>query len=198
MQVNYIAHWLLAYHLMPVLLSTAAKEAPGSVRIVCVASDANKLFETKNIMYDVDEIAKSGGFHRYGHSKLANVLHAMSLNDKYGPGSRNCKDGKGEVWTASLHPGLIDTQINRKIVHWSFCWIAPHLVLLGIMKPADDNAVRSILFAAASHDFTGKISWVFLNEKAAVGKPNPVARDIKERQRLEEWTEEKMKSGGWI
>lgn len=198
MQINYIAHWLLAHHLMPVLLSTARNEVPGSVRIVCVASNANNLFGTKKILYEVNEVKNAGNYNRYGLSKLANVLHAKNLNDEYGPESKNAKDGKGEIWSASLHPGFIDTQINRKVLHWSQKWVANLLVLLGIMKPLGDGAVRAILFAAASPEFTGEISGAFLSERAEVDEPNPIARDVKERQRLEGWTEEKMRSGGWI
>ena len=72
------------------------------------------------------------------------------------------------------------------------------MVLLGILTPPGDGAIRAILFAAASPEFTREISRVFLGETAEVDKPNPIARDVDERQRLEGWTEEKMKSGGWI
>ena len=37
---------------------------------------------------------------------------------------------------------------------------------------------------------------MFLGETAEVDEPNPVARDIKERQKLEGWTEEKKRPGG--
>jgi len=201
MQVNYIAHWLLAHHLMPVLLSTARNAVPGSVRIVCVASEANNLFGTKKILYGVDEVKNAGNFGRYGLSKLANVLHAKTLNDEYGPESQNAKDGKGEIWTASLHPGFIDTQINlrtKQTAHWSLKWIHSLLLLLGILKPAGDGAVRASLFAGASPEFTEKMSGEFLGETAEVTEPNPIARDVKERQRLEDWTQEQMKAGGWI
>jgi NAD(P)-dependent dehydrogenase (short-subunit alcohol dehydrogenase family) len=198
MQTNYIAHWVLAHHLIPVLLSTTRNGVPGSVRIVYVASDANKLFGTKKILYDVDEIKNSGNYHRYGLSKLANVLHAKTLNDEYGPESQNAKDGKGEIWTASIHPGLIDTQINRKPFHWSLSWVPHLLVLLRIMNPLGDGAVKSVLFTSASPKFTKADSGLYFNEKVVVSEPNPVARDVEERQRLEVWTEEKMKSGGWI
>ena len=37
---------------------------------------------------------------KYGQSKLANVLHTKALNERY--------KEKG-IWTASLHPGIVDT-----------------------------------------------------------------------------------------
>lgn len=198
MQTNYIAHWLLTYHLTPFLLQTARNEGPGSVRVVYVASKANGLFGIKGILYEVEEVKNAGNFQRYGLSKLANVLHAKGLSDKYGPGSQNAREGKGELWTASLHPGLIDTQINRRVLHWSLKWLPNLLLLLGVMSPLGDGAVRAILFVAASPDFTGVFSGVFLDETASIFEPNPIARDPKERQRLEGWTEEKMRLVGWI
>ena len=95
MQINYITHWLLAHHLIPVLLSTARNEVPGSVRIVCVASIASDLFGTKKILYEVDEIKNKGNYNRYGLSKLANVLHAKNLNDQYGPKASIPTMGRG-------------------------------------------------------------------------------------------------------
>jgi hypothetical protein len=46
---------------------------------------------------------KGGPWSRYGSSKLANILHAKELNRRYG-GTE-----KGSLWTASLHPGTVDT-----------------------------------------------------------------------------------------
>jgi NAD(P)-dependent dehydrogenase (short-subunit alcohol dehydrogenase family) len=201
MQVNYLAHWLLAYHLTPILLSTARQAVPGSVRVVCVASDANNRFGTKKILYGVDEVKNAGNYKRYGLSKLANVLHAKNLNDAYGPESQNAKDGKGEIWTASLHPGLYNTQMNlntRDTTHWLLRWIYSLVLLLGIMKPVGEDAVRASLFAGASPDFTANMSGEFLGETAEVIEPKPISRDVKELQRLEEWTEKNMKAGGWI
>jgi len=115
MQVNYLAHWLLIYHLLPILQSTARKEGPGSVRIVSVSSEGHQKssFGVTKILYDTTEIEKFGKFGRYGLSKLANVLHAKSLHSQYGPGSENAKQGKGEIWAGSLHPGFIDSQLNK-------------------------------------------------------------------------------------
>lgn len=32
-------------------------------------------------------------------------MHATTLHAQYGPGSDGAQHGKGEIWTASLHPG---------------------------------------------------------------------------------------------
>lgn len=130
MQVNYLAHWLLAYRLLPVLQSTARKEGPSSVRIVCVSSHGHKEkpFGITKMLYCDSEIEKFGNFGRYGLSKLGNVLYARTLNAQYGPGSAESKQGKGDIWSASLHPSFIATQLNEKNrdnASWILEWIHP-------------------------------------------------------------------------
>jgi hypothetical protein len=44
---------------------------------------------------------------RYGQSKLANILHTVQLNKRYGPASVGA--GNGAIWFAAVHPGHIDT-----------------------------------------------------------------------------------------
>ena len=194
-QINYLAHWLLTYHLLPVLLTTARIDGPGSVRIVSVSSEGHRSFGVKNILYSNEEIAKFGNFGRYGLSKLANVLHAKTLNDQYGPSSTSTREGNGEIWTASLHPGFLDTQLNLKnkeMAHWTLKWMHPALLLFGIIRPSEEGCIAS-LFSGASPDFTREMSGVYLNEKAVEVKPSPAALDVAEREGLEKWTMEKMK-----
>jgi NAD(P)-dependent dehydrogenase (short-subunit alcohol dehydrogenase family) len=201
MQVNYIAHWLLTYHLMPLLLSTARVSGPGAARVVCVSSEGHiKPFGTKKILYNLSEVEAAGNFGRYGLSKLANVLHAKNLNDQYGPTSPSARDGKGEVWSASLHPGFIDSQMNqitKKNSSWKLSWIHPVLQLFGIMRPWDEGCIAS-LFTGASPEFTSDMSGLYFNEKAIVAPPNPVVFEVDERERLEQWTVKALRSGGWL
>jgi NAD(P)-dependent dehydrogenase (short-subunit alcohol dehydrogenase family) len=95
-QVNYIAHWILTYYLLPMLHSTARKEGTGSVRIVCVSSEGLRepLFGVMKILFDTTKIEKFGKFGLCGLSKLANFLHARSLNSQYGPAVRMRSKGK--------------------------------------------------------------------------------------------------------
>ncbi|CZR67245.1 related to dehydrogenases with different specificities (related to short-chain alcohol dehydrogenases) [Phialocephala subalpina] len=201
MQVNYLAHWLLTYHLLPILQSTARK-GPGSVRIVCVSSHGHKEkpFGVTKMLYDDSEIEKFGNFGRYGLSKLGNVLHSKTLNAEYGPGSENSKQGNGEIWSASLHPGFIATQLNEKNrdnASWMLSWMHPMLKLFGVMRPWDEGCVSS-LFVGASPEFTADLSGLYFDEFAKVAKTNAAADDEGERVKLEKWTREVMKKGGWI
>jgi NAD(P)-dependent dehydrogenase (short-subunit alcohol dehydrogenase family) len=64
MQVNYLAHWILTYYLLPILQSTARKEGPGSVRIVSVSSKGHQKssFGVTKILYGTTEIEKFWDF----------------------------------------------------------------------------------------------------------------------------------------
>jgi NAD(P)-dependent dehydrogenase (short-subunit alcohol dehydrogenase family) len=200
MQVNYFAHWLLTHHLLSVLLSTARSDGPGSVRIISVSSEGHRSFGVKKMLYSDQDVANFGKFGRYGLSKLANVLYAKTLNDQFGPPSASVKESKGEIWTASLHPGFIDTQLNvknKEMASWALKWIHPALLLLGIIRPSEEGCLAS-LFSGASPDFTREMSGIYLNEKAVEVKPSAAALDVDERARLEKWIVEKMKAGGWI
>ena len=200
MQINYLAHWLLTHNLLPVLLETARVDGPGSARVISVSSEGHRSFSVNKILYADEEIANFGNFGRYGLSKLANILHAKTLNDQYGPSSVHAKEGKGEIWTASLHPGFIDTQLNvqnKERASWTLKWIHPALLLFGVIRPSHEGCLAS-LFSCASPEFTKEMSGIYLNEKAVEVKPSAAALDPAERKRLEKWTVEKMKVGGWI
>ena len=181
-------------------MSTAQTSGPGSARIASVSSDGHATFGVKGILYSPEEVKNFGDFGRYGLAKLANILHAKTLNEQYGPNSKSAAEGRGEIWAASLHPGFIDTQMNEKNkenASWKLRWIHPVLQWFGIMRPWDERCVAS-LFVSASPDFKVEMSGLYFSEKAVVKEPSPAATNIEERQRLEKWTVEKMKAGGWI
>lgn len=71
------------------------------------------------------------------------------------------------------------------------------LLLFGIIRPSKEGCLAS-LFSGASSDFKREMSGIYLNEKAIEIDPSAAALDVGERQRLEKWTLEKMKAGGWI
>ena len=107
-QTNYLSHWLLTKLLLPLLLATASASPPGAVRIVAVTSDGHARFAPAGgISFDEVALASKGAMVRYGQSKLANVLHAKELNRRFGPQAAD--KTAGEIWTAAVHPGHINT-----------------------------------------------------------------------------------------
>lgn len=109
-QTNYLAHWLLTKHLLPLLLSTAALCPEGTVRVTNVSSVGHKLLAppTGIDFADINQ-TKGGPWSRYGQSKLANILHTKELLLRYGPGGSELSAGDAPIWTASVHPGNFDT-----------------------------------------------------------------------------------------
>ncbi|CAG8983151.1 hypothetical protein HYALB_00010298 [Hymenoscyphus albidus] len=181
MQTNYIAHWVLTHHLLPNLLSTSIQQGPGSARVVNVSSDRHQktAFGTTQILYDEKELENFGRHGRYGVSKLANVMHSANINSRFGPESESVKQGKGEIWSASLHPGFIDTKmndLNRDRAPWYLGWLHAVLLFLGIIRPVNEGCISS-LFTGASEKFTAEMSGKYFDEKARLKEPNPAPKD---------------------
>ena len=113
-QTNYISHWLLTHHLLP-LLTTANSV---TCRIVNVTSDGHAAFPPKSAIefFDIN-LEKKSAMMRYGQSKLANVLHAKELHRRYGPKN---DDGVSQthIIVAAVHPGHIDTYVWQLTWHW--------------------------------------------------------------------------------
>lgn len=106
MKTNYLSHWLLTYHLLPLLEATSSSSPPGQVRIVNVTSDGHQRFTIKEgIRFSDINLESESAITRYGHSKLANILHAKQLHTLYGLGGRV----GGQLVIAAVHPGHIDT-----------------------------------------------------------------------------------------
>ncbi|KAF5683403.1 NAD(P)-binding protein [Fusarium circinatum] len=173
-QTNYLSHWLLTYSLLPILTQSARSTRPGTVRVVNVSSDGHLVF-SPSVGIDFDDInqTKGSAFWRYGMSKLANVLHAKELHRRYGPSSEN--EGQEEIWTASLHPGTIDT----------------------LYSPLETAAYTS-LFAIAGPGFDRDMSGEYRKPIGIIGKTTPTAQDPKLAEELWQWTENDMRVKGFI
>jgi NAD(P)-dependent dehydrogenase (short-subunit alcohol dehydrogenase family) len=109
-QTNYISHWLLTYHILPLLQQTAKTASRGDVRVVNLSSVGHMIFApSSGIAFEDMSQLKGGPWSRYGQSKVANILHTRELNRRYGPLSKYDGNKVGEIWTASVHPGTVTT-----------------------------------------------------------------------------------------
>ena len=201
-QTNYLAHWVLTEHLLPLMLRTAKTLPPGSVRIVNLTSSGHLGAPKGGINFKDLSLKDSGPWARYGQSKLANILHTKTLHKTYGPGSPSARKGDGEIWVSSVHPGLVETNLATSVGESvsSVMSVLSVLRMFGLMWPADKGSWTS-LFCAASQDMKAGQSGTYLGVFWRFGEPwwqSGAAKDGKLAERLEEWTREVMKKEGWV
>lgn len=186
-QTNYLSHWVLTWHLLDILTKTLQGEgsAPGSVRVVDVTSDGHSFAPKVGIDFTDINQEKGGLWSRYGQSKVANILHAKQINKLFGPdGTEAAKRG---IWTAAVHPGHLDTNLNKQTAFPKFVSIV--LKALGAYSHAREGAYNSV-FAVASPDFKAGDSGEYFVPGQKRKQPSKVAQDMELAGRLWKWTED--------
>lgn len=197
-QTNYLAHWVLTAHLLPLLLATSKTAGPGSARIVNLTSSGHWSTASGGIDFSDLSLPNDSPRTRYGQSKLANVLHTRVLHEQYGPGSANAKAENGEVWVCSVHPGLVETNLANNSEFTGFLkWSIATLRFLGAMADADKGGWTSV-YCAASPDMKKTDSGAYYQRMAdSGGWRSFAAKDPALAKKLDVWTNEEMKKRGW-
>jgi NAD(P)-dependent dehydrogenase (short-subunit alcohol dehydrogenase family) len=200
-QTNYLAHWLLTRLLLPTLLSTAKNSTPGDVRVVNISATAHAMgTPVGGIDFDDINQLKGTAFTRYSQSKLANLLHAKTLHQLYGPGSTSALAGSGEIWSAAVQPGFVNTGLlNKATGTWMFhlsAVIKAFVRLRGKVLDADEGSFTQ-LYVVASKGLGSEVSGKYFDERKEK-LPSSQAMDQQLREKLERWTEDRMRAGGWI
>lgn len=200
-QTNYLSHWLLTHHLLPLLRATAQNLPAGAVRVVSVSSDAHERFAPKaGIEFENMELKSASAMTRYGQSKLAQILHIKTLESTYGPSSINSSQG-GEIWFASVHPGYVATNLLGQS-----SGMAPAMIMkpvsklmrcMGVLEDQEKGASSS-LFASASSNFSRENSSAYIVPYAKIGTPSEHARDALLAKKLWSWTEGALGSRGML
>lgn len=189
-QTNYLSHWLLTWHLLDTMSKTLQEEGnvPGSVRVVNVTSDGHS-FAPKGGTDFVDINQEKGGlWSRYGQSKLGNILHVKQLNALFGPdGTEGAKRG---IWAAAVHPGHLDTNLNKQTALPKF--VNTVLRVVGAYSHAREGAYISV-FAVASPEFKAGDSGAYFVPGHKRKQPSKAARDMELAGRLWKWTEDEMR-----
>ncbi|KAJ5127076.1 Glucose/ribitol dehydrogenase [Penicillium atrosanguineum] len=183
--VNYLGHFLLTKLLLPTLLNTTESVPEGTVRIVNVSSDGHaKLAPKQGIIFSDMNMKKDFSvWARYGHSKLANVLHAKELATRY-----------SKIMSLSLHPGTVKTGLSQGPLSSTplYRFIKP-LVELG--APGPREGARSIIYAATSTSLTiERDNGAYILPIGKVAVASQAARDPKMAHDLWDWTERKTES----
>ncbi|RDH31240.1 NAD(P)-binding protein [Aspergillus welwitschiae] len=177
--VNYIGHFLFTSLLLPTLQQTAAEAADkGSVRIVNVSSDGHaKLAPKEGIIFSDMNMKAFSVWARYGHSKLANVLHSRELAKRY-----------PDILALSVHPGTVKTGLAAGPISSTplYRLIKP-LVELG--APGPRKGAASILFAAVSPQLKLEChNGAYLLPIGRLSAPSKAGSDAKMAEELWEWT----------
>ncbi|KIX97443.1 uncharacterized protein Z520_06895 [Fonsecaea multimorphosa CBS 102226] len=199
-QTNYLAHWVFTSHLLPLLLNTAKTLPPGSVRVVNLSSFGHHSAPKGGINFaDTSLGSGSSGMARYGQSKLANILHVKTLDKLYGPASAHARGGHGEIWTAAVHPGLVESNIgvHAEIPLLMRLIIAPYRAIGGMMD--GDRGSWTSVFCAASPEMKPEHSGGYFQRIADPhGWQSAMAKDLGLAATLEEWTRAELEKGGWL
>jgi NAD(P)-dependent dehydrogenase (short-subunit alcohol dehydrogenase family) len=218
-QTNYLSHWLLTYHLLPLLESTATAMASSSsssspsssgttVRIVNVSSTGHTATLKEGITFADISLSHKHTFRRYAQSKLANILHSKSLALRYysqpsASASASASDpechtptGAGTgILSISLHPGNVDTQLNTSA--WGGSSLTPILRCLGVYITPEQGSYNS-LWAVASPDVTADMSGQYFMPVGVPKTPSKLATNATLAKKLWDWTVEEMKGKGFV
>ena len=197
-QTNYLAHWVFTSYLLPTMLKTSRTLPPGSVRLVNLSSSGHFFPPKGGIKFSDTNFPKGPGMVHYGQSKLAVILHVKTINKLYGPGSLSAKAGEGEIWTAAVHPGLVESNLS------AHAQIPPPVRIIlkvygaigGIVD--GDKGSWTSLFCAASPEMKKEQSGTYFQRLAEPGWESGNAKNMQLAEKLEGWTREEMKKEGWI
>lgn len=137
---NHLGHFLLTELLLPDLKKSSSKTSLS--RIVILASSAHMSAYKEGIRFD--QLQDENGYTKwsaYGQSKLANVLHARELNERF------TKNKVDNIVVNALHPGVIATSLWR---HMSI--IGPLVKILGapFTKNEQQGAATTMYLACST------------------------------------------------
>lgn len=192
---NHLSHALLIKLLLPTLLKTA-NEPNSDVRIVILSSSGHRDAPKQGILFNELKTTQSnlGFYQRYGQSKLANILYARSLAQKF-----------PSIKTVSVHPGVVDTNMNtpnnpiiRESLFWRLFWFAyikvakvrMALTGSGWLTP-EDGAKNQLWTATAAKDEV--VSGTYYETVGVVGKKSKISSDEKLGEDLWDWTDTQLK-----
>lgn len=182
---NHLGHAMLIQCLLPTLLRTA--EQPGSdVRVLQLTSMGYAFHPRGGISFAELDAHKPmrrlllGGWVRYGHSKLANILYAAELARRY-----------PQITSVSVHPGVVLTDLYFSQPWYSrwFISLGAYLQGLGFLQPHQGCWNQTWCAAAAQKEELVNGGYYYPVGVEKFGELDGTARDEKLAARLYEWTE---------
>jgi NAD(P)-dependent dehydrogenase (short-subunit alcohol dehydrogenase family) len=158
MQVNHLGHFLLTSLLLDVMKKTPSSKCK---RIVNVSSIAHN-FGTLDF-HNVNSEGVFGypflGWATYGRTKMANIMFTFELD------RRLKAKGVTNVAVNAVHPGVVDTELNRSLSLDFY----PQLKAAGKLITPEQGA-RGQIALAMDEKYRG-VSGVYVSELSDDGKP---------------------------
>ncbi|KAK3987991.1 short-chain dehydrogenase TIC 32, chloroplastic [Cladorrhinum sp. PSN332] len=177
---NHLGHALLTKKLLPLLQASA--QSGNDPRIIMVSSVAWRGTPRGGIVFDklktTQEAAILGRWLRYGQSKLANMLYARELAERY-----------PEILSLSITPGVVRTAlVNDLSLADKALVFVPNI---GKMKTPEEGTYNTLWAMTAPRE--GIKPGVFYEP---VGKPTKMeskaSRDLDLSKTLWEWTDNEL------
>lgn len=177
--INHIGHHYLTRKLLPQIQEGG--------RVVTVASTAHtipKTLELEDLNY---EKRKYTPWEAYGQTKLANILFAKELQDRFGKEER-------DVLSVCVHPGVIKTGLWKYTTGDNFLF--EFLTGLIADKNIDQGAATNLFCSLVESD--SLIGGAYYND-CKVGYPSANGRDESKKLRRTLWakTEAMLKNAGF-
>lgn len=185
---NHMGHALFTKLLLPTMLKTA--EQPGAdVRIINLSSEGHQMAPSSGIIYNQADLEKCATWTRYGQSKLANILHAKALQNRY-----------PSITATALHPGVIITDLyatmsGSYVAAKAFTAAARGATSLGVLYDVPKGAKNQLWAATAPKDeVRSSYYWKPVAVKSGGSK---YAQNGELAEKLWEWTEGEFAKHGF-
>ncbi|XP_072045714.1 retinol dehydrogenase 14-like [Amphiura filiformis] len=165
-QVNYLSHFLMTLHLLPLL-----RESDPNSRIINLTSivHTSGTFDLKNMQGELsyDRIKF------YGNSKVYQIMNMYALN-------RRLKDSGISIF--SVHPGYVDSEFSRGSADSKLhSFVESVSQVLHIKRNVEDGAMTSLV-AALDTSYDGR-SALYLKD-CKVANASALARNTEKQEQL--------------
>ena len=181
---NHVGHALLTRLLLPTMLSTA-KEIDSDVRIIHVASEGHQLApRSGGLRLDKTQLDQESTWARYGHSKLANIMYARELAERY-----------PSITSVAVHPGIVKTDLFGPNQQSSAIMKYGLMVFGSFMKTVETGA-NNQLWAATTMK-KNLANGAYYTRVGCRSNGSGHAQDEKLSKELWDWTEKELDSKGY-
>ncbi|KAJ7043675.1 hypothetical protein C8F04DRAFT_1072931 [Mycena alexandri] len=178
---NVLGPFYFTKLLLPALLAGAKSSADGKARIVNTSSGMHLMNKLDfKVILDDTKRKKAGSQLLYSLSKFALVTYSSELARRY---------GEQNIVVASLHPGVIKTDLHRHMTG----------ALGSVINVMEKTVLHDVSYGALTQLYAGtavegaQLNGKYLIPWARIGKPHPGSQDPKLAGELWDWLDEQVK-----